>query len=94
MKREDWERAMASDTWLDGAANWDTPSGWSAGVPGSTSSWPTSSGVRPPVPMYFDDLATDMSAAVGKLITARDVEMFAAVSTDTNPVHLSLLQSK
>jgi 3-hydroxybutyryl-CoA dehydratase len=39
--------------------------------------------------MYFEDLATDMSAAVSKLITERDVEMFAAVSTDTNPVHLS-----
>ena len=39
--------------------------------------------------MYFEDLAPDMSAAVSKLITERDVEMFAAVSTDTNPVHLS-----
>jgi 3-hydroxybutyryl-CoA dehydratase len=39
--------------------------------------------------MYFEDLATDMSAAVSKLITERDVEAFAAVSTDTNPVHLS-----
>jgi 3-hydroxybutyryl-CoA dehydratase len=38
---------------------------------------------------YFEDLATDMSAAVSKLVTERDVEMFAAVSTDTNPVHLS-----
>ena len=39
--------------------------------------------------MYFEDLATDMSAAVSKLITERDVETFAAVSTDTNPIHLS-----
>jgi 3-hydroxybutyryl-CoA dehydratase len=39
--------------------------------------------------MYFEDLATDMSAAVSKLITERDVEAFAAVSTDTNPIHPS-----
>ncbi len=39
--------------------------------------------------MYFEDLASDMSAAVSKPITERDVEMFAAVSTDTNPIHLS-----
>jgi 3-hydroxybutyryl-CoA dehydratase len=39
--------------------------------------------------LYFEDLATDMSAAVSKLITERDVETFAAVSTDTNPIHLS-----
>ena len=39
--------------------------------------------------MYFEDLATDMSAGVSKLITERDVETFAAVSTDTNPIHLS-----
>ncbi len=39
--------------------------------------------------MYFEDLATDMSAAVSKPITERDVETFAAVSTDTNPIHLS-----
>jgi len=39
--------------------------------------------------MYFEDLATDMSAAVSKLITERDVQTFAEVSTDTNPIHLS-----
>ncbi len=39
--------------------------------------------------MYFEDLAINMSAAVRKLITERDVETFAAVSTDTNPIHLS-----
>jgi 3-hydroxybutyryl-CoA dehydratase len=84
---------MATDAWLDGTANWDTPSDWSAGVPGSTRSWPTWSSVRSPMPrmqvMYFEDLATEMCAAVSKLITERDVEMFAAVSTDTNPIHLS-----
>ena len=39
--------------------------------------------------MYFEDLATEMSAAVSRLITERDVETFAALSNDTNPVHLS-----
>jgi acyl dehydratase len=84
---------MATDAWLDGTANLDTSSDRSAGAPGSTRSGPTSSSVDEPARRmqmnYFEDLATDMSAAVSKLVTERDVEMFAAVSTDTNPVHLS-----
>jgi hypothetical protein len=28
---------MATDTWLDGTANWDTPSDWSAGLPTASS---------------------------------------------------------
>jgi len=59
----------------------------------SVRSRPTSSSVRAAVRtmqgMYFEDLAADMSAAVSKLITERDVETFAALSTDTNPIHLS-----
>jgi hypothetical protein len=31
------ERAMAQDTWLDSADNWNTPSDWSAGLPGPSS---------------------------------------------------------
>ena len=84
---------MATDAWLDDIANWDTAGAWSAGVLGSTRSGRTPSRVRAPARkmqgMYFEDLATDMSAAVSKLITERDVETFAAVSTDTNPIHLS-----
>jgi 3-hydroxybutyryl-CoA dehydratase len=84
---------MATDAWLDGTANWDTPNNWSPGAPGSTRICSTSSSVRAPLRgtqvMYFEDLAIDMSAAVSKLITERDVETFAAVSTDTNPIHLS-----
>lgn len=37
----------------------------------------------------FEDLAIGMSASTGKTITAADIEMFAEVSTDTNPVHMS-----
>ena len=28
---------MATDTWLDVTDNWDTPSDWSAGLPGPSS---------------------------------------------------------
>ena len=28
---------MATDTWLDGTANWNTPSDWSAGLPDPSS---------------------------------------------------------
>jgi 3-hydroxybutyryl-CoA dehydratase len=84
---------MATNVSLDGTANLDTRSDWSVGAPGSTKSWPILSSVRAPLRgtqmMYFEDLAIDMSAAVSKLITERDVETFAAVSTDTNPIHLS-----
>ena len=37
----------------------------------------------------FEDLAVGMTASTGKTITAADILMFAAVSTDTNPVHLN-----
>ena len=36
----------------------------------------------------FEDLAVGQTASVGKTITEADILMFAAVSTDTNPVHL------
>src|SRR5271170_3098384 len=38
------ERAMATDTWTDGTANWDTASDWSAGLPGSSSAVVINSG--------------------------------------------------
>ena len=36
----------------------------------------------------FEDLQVGQTASVGKTITEADILMFAAVSTDTNPVHL------
>lgn len=36
----------------------------------------------------FEDLAPGHKASTGKTITEADILMFAAVSTDTNPVHL------
>jgi 3-hydroxybutyryl-CoA dehydratase len=37
----------------------------------------------------FEDLRLGMTASTGKTITEADILMFAAVSTDTNPVHLN-----
>jgi 3-hydroxybutyryl-CoA dehydratase len=36
----------------------------------------------------FDDLRLGQSASIGKTITEADILLFAAVSTDTNPVHI------
>ncbi|GAC1344977.1 MAG: MaoC family dehydratase [Acetobacteraceae bacterium] len=36
----------------------------------------------------FEDLELGQTASVGKTITEADILLFAAVSTDTNPVHL------
>ncbi len=38
--------------------------------------------------IFIEDLAVGMSRYVRKVVTDRDIEMFAAVSTDHNPVHL------
>lgn len=38
---------------------------------------------------YLEDLSVGMSASYGKTITEADILMFAAVSGDTNPVHLN-----
>lgn len=37
----------------------------------------------------FEDLAVGQSASTGKTITEADILLFAAVSTDTNPVHVN-----
>ena len=37
----------------------------------------------------FEDLQVGQTASVGKTITDADILLFAAVSTDTNPVHLN-----
>lgn len=36
----------------------------------------------------FEDLAIGMTASVAKTITEADILLYAAVSTDTNPVHI------
>ena len=38
--------------------------------------------------LFFEDLSVGQSAETIKVVTANDVEAFAAVSGDTNPVHL------
>ncbi|MCS6891662.1 MAG: MaoC family dehydratase [Rhodovarius sp.] len=39
--------------------------------------------------MFFEDLSIGQSASFGKTITEADVLMYAAVSGDTNPVHIN-----
>ena len=39
--------------------------------------------------MYFDELSVGQAASFGKTITEADILMFAAVSGDTNPVHIN-----
>ena len=38
--------------------------------------------------IVIEDLEIGMTRALQKIVTARDIEMFAEVSTDRNPVHL------
>jgi len=38
---------------------------------------------------YFEDLRIGQTASLGKTITEADILLFAAVSLDTNPVHLN-----
>jgi 3-hydroxybutyryl-CoA dehydratase len=37
---------------------------------------------------FFEDLAVGMTASVAKTITEADIVLYAAVSTDINPVHI------
>jgi 3-hydroxybutyryl-CoA dehydratase len=39
--------------------------------------------------VFMEDLRIGMSASTGKTITEADILMFAAVSTDMNPVHIN-----
>ncbi len=43
---------------------------------------------KPGTTIYLDQLEIGMTAARARDITDRDIEMFAKVSTDRNPVHL------
>jgi 3-hydroxybutyryl-CoA dehydratase len=38
--------------------------------------------------LFFEDLSLGQSAEMTKIVTTADIEAFAAVSGDTNPVHL------
>ena len=44
--------------------------------------------------LFFEDLSVGQSAETTKVVTANDVEAFAAVSGDTNPVHLNEAYAK
>jgi len=37
---------------------------------------------------YLEDLSIDMSASMEKTISAQDVDLFASLSGDNNPIHL------
>jgi 3-hydroxybutyryl-CoA dehydratase len=39
--------------------------------------------------MFFEDLQVGQTASLGKTITEADILMYAAVSLDTNPVHIN-----
>jgi 3-hydroxybutyryl-CoA dehydratase len=39
--------------------------------------------------LYLEDLSEGQSESLSKVITAKDVEAFAEISGDTNPVHLN-----
>ncbi|HYZ34176.1 MAG TPA: MaoC family dehydratase [Crenalkalicoccus sp.] len=41
------------------------------------------------VGMFFEDLAVGLTASFGKTITEADIVLFAAVTGDTNPMHLN-----
>lgn len=44
--------------------------------------------------MMFEDLSVGQTASIGKTITEADILMFAAVSMDTNPVHINAEAAK
>ena len=39
--------------------------------------------------MFFEELSVGQTASFGKTVTEADILMFAAVSGDTNPVHIN-----
>ena len=44
--------------------------------------------------MSFEDLQLGQTASLGKTITEADILLYAAVSTDTNPVHINAEAAK
>ena len=43
---------------------------------------------------FFEDLQVGQTASLGKTISEADILMYAAVSTDTNPIHLDAEAAK
>ena len=43
---------------------------------------------------FFEDLQVGQTASLGKTISEADIPMYAAVSTDTNPIHLDAEAAK
>jgi 3-hydroxybutyryl-CoA dehydratase len=43
---------------------------------------------------FFEDLQVGQTASLGKTITEADVLLYAAVSTDTNPIHIDAEAAK
>jgi 3-hydroxybutyryl-CoA dehydratase len=43
---------------------------------------------------FFEDLHVGQNATVGKTITEADILLYAAVSTDTNPIHIDAEAAK
>src|ERR1700722_7635192 len=43
---------------------------------------------------FFEDLQIGQTASLGKTITEADILLYAAVSTDTNPVHIDANAAK
>ena len=43
---------------------------------------------------FFEDLQVGQTASLGKTITEADILMYAAVSTDTNPIHIDAEAAK
>ena len=47
-----------------------------------------------PAGHFFEDLQIGQSASLGKTITEADILLYAAVSTDTNPIHIDAEAAK
>jgi 3-hydroxybutyryl-CoA dehydratase len=43
---------------------------------------------------FFEDLQIGQTASVGKTITEADILLYAAISTDTNPIHIDAEAAK
>src|ERR1700759_824540 len=43
---------------------------------------------------FFEDLQIGQTASIGKTITEADILLYAAVSTDTNPIHIDAQAAK
>jgi hypothetical protein len=76
---------MATDTWLDGTANWDTPSDWSAGLPGPSSDVVINTG-NPEVTASFGTVNSITNSATLDFIDAGASSVTNYVRNDTGGV--------